>query len=53
MDSVLSLHKIKKNYGPVKALDEITFDVPKGAVFGILGPNGSGKQRCLALSWTL
>lgn len=49
MDSVLSLHKIKKNYGPVKALDEITFDVPKGAVFGILGPNGSGKTTLLSI----
>lgn len=49
MSVVLSLKNIKKNYGPVKALDDISFDVPKGSVFGILGPNGSGKTTMLGI----
>ena len=49
MSVVLSLKNIKKNYGPLKALDDISFDVPKGSVFGILGPNGSGKTTMLGI----
>ena len=43
------LENIKKNYGSLKALDDISFDVPKGSVFGILGPNGSGKTTMLGI----
>ncbi|MBP9104839.1 MAG: ABC transporter ATP-binding protein [Chitinophagaceae bacterium] len=49
MSVVLSLKNIKKNYGSLKALDDISFDVPKGSVFGILGPNGSGKTTMLGI----
>ncbi len=49
MSSILSIDKITKFYGPIKALDNISFDVPKGSVFGILGPNGSGKTTLLGI----
>jgi len=49
MASVLSLNQISKSYGPVKALKGVSFDVPEGAVFGILGPNGSGKTTLLSI----
>lgn len=49
MSSVLSLQHISKNYGPVRALQDVSLDVPKGSIFGILGPNGSGKTTMLGI----
>jgi ABC-2 type transport system ATP-binding protein len=34
---------LRKTYGPKVAVDEVTFDVRAGEIFGILGPNGAGK----------
>lgn len=47
--SILSIENIHKNYGRIQALKGVTFKVPKGAVFGILGPNGSGKTTMLGI----
>ncbi len=47
--SILSIENIYKNYGSVKALKGVSFNVPKGSVFGILGPNGSGKTTMLGI----
>jgi len=46
---ILSLHNITKFYGPVQALDRVSLEVPEGCVFGILGPNGSGKTTMLGI----
>lgn len=46
---VLTLNNISKNYGPIQALNQVSFDVPEGSVFGILGPNGSGKTTLLGI----
>ncbi len=42
MDSIV-ITNLRKYYGPVKAVDGITFTVKQGEVFGMLGPNGAGK----------
>lgn len=47
--SVLTIRDLRKSYGPIQALKGISFDVPEGAVFGVLGPNGSGKTTLLGI----
>jgi ABC-2 type transport system ATP-binding protein len=49
MNQVLSLSNITKFYGPVQALNDVSFAVPEGSVFGVLGPNGSGKTTLLSI----
>jgi len=38
---------LTKSYGPIKALDQLSLEIEEGNVFGILGPNGSGKTTTL------
>ncbi|MDQ6844874.1 MAG: ABC transporter ATP-binding protein [Bacteroidota bacterium] len=45
--AILSIENLSKSYGRIQALKEVTFSVPEGSVFGILGPNGSGKTTML------
>jgi len=44
---------ISKCYGDVKALDEVTFDVVKGEIFGLIGPDGAGKTSLFRILTTL
>src|SRR3972149_7686114 len=39
--------------GSVKALDNVSFDVHPGEIFGLLGPNGAGKTTCLRILSTV
>ena len=36
-----------RDFGPVRALDHLTLEVPAGIVFGFLGPNGAGKTTAI------
>ena len=49
MHPILTITGVSKNYGKLTALDAVSFEVPAGAVFGILGPNGSGKTTLLSI----
>ena len=43
----LEIDGLRRTYGTVTALDELSFDVPAGQVFGFLGPNGAGKTTTM------
>ena len=48
--SVVEIQNLKKYFGKIKAVDDISLNVGKGEIFGFLGPNGAGKTttiRCL------
>ncbi|HEY9116845.1 MAG TPA: ATP-binding cassette domain-containing protein, partial [Roseivirga sp.] len=49
MDTVLSIKNLSKHYGKIKAVNELNLEVKRGNVFGILGPNGSGKTTTLGM----
>lgn len=49
MEKILSVQQLTKYYGRLCALDQVSFNVPKGSIFGILGPNGSGKTTFLGI----
>lgn len=49
MKDVVSIKSLVKDYGNVKAVKDITFCVKEGMLFGLLGPNGSGKTTTIKI----
>lgn len=47
--NVLSIQNVTKQYHNHKALDEVSFDVGSGKIFGLLGPNGAGKTSLIRI----
>lgn len=47
--SLLSLQHIVKQYGTYRASDDVSFEIPKGKIFGLLGPNGAGKTTLIRM----
>ncbi|MFP6568162.1 MAG: ABC transporter ATP-binding protein [Dehalococcoidia bacterium] len=47
VDEVISVESLNKRFGDLVAVDDISFSVRRGEVFGILGPNGAGKTTTL------
>jgi len=51
--SAISVHDIKRSYGKVAALKGLSFEVEKGEIFGIIGPDGAGKTTLFRILTTL
>jgi ABC-2 type transport system ATP-binding protein len=52
-DSMISVENMTKQFGDFTAIDNVTFGVRKGEIFGLLGPNGAGKSTTLRILSTL
>src|SRR5260370_21305924 len=59
MENLIADQDLKKHYQPktrkgvaVKALDGISFEIPRGEFFGLLGPNGAGKTTTIGVLTT-
>ncbi|MBN1457450.1 MAG: ATP-binding cassette domain-containing protein [Sedimentisphaerales bacterium] len=46
---MISVKKLRRTFGPIVAVDDISFDVDKGQVLGFLGPNGAGKSTAMKM----
>jgi ABC-2 type transport system ATP-binding protein len=49
MTAVIETHELTKVYGKQKVVDQLTFEVRQGEVFGFLGPNGAGKTTTILM----
>src|SRR5512133_2337770 len=49
----LEVRELSRTFGARKALDKVTFDLPRGAFLSIFGPNGAGKTTMLKVLSTL
>lgn len=46
---LLELKNVSKDYGGLRAVDDVSFQAPAGAIVGLIGPNGSGKSTLINL----
>src|ERR1051326_3069677 len=53
MNSVIDVTQVTKNFKEVKAVDDLSFSVPLGKVYGFLGQNGAGKSTMIRMLLTL
>jgi len=47
--NVLKINNLTKDYGKLRALDHLTMEIESGNIYGLLGPNGSGKTTTLGI----
>lgn len=52
-DNAIDIRHVSKSYGSVRALDGVTFSVPQGSLFGLIGPDGAGKTTLYRILTTL
>lgn len=53
MNPAIALEGISKHYGKTTALTDVTFSVPEGSMFGLIGPDGAGKSTLYRILTTL
>lgn len=53
MNNVIKVRNLTKNFGNMKAVDDISFEVERGELFGFLGVNGAGKSTTINILCTL
>ena len=51
--NILEVRNLTKKFGNFVAVDQVTFDIQKGEIFGFLGPNGAGKSTTIRMLTTL
>ena len=44
----LKIESLSKNYGQFRAVNNVSFDLEPGEIFGLLGPNGAGKTTIIS-----
>jgi len=52
-DSIVSVQRLSHDYGKLRAVDQVSFEIKKGQIFSFLGPNGAGKTTTINLLITL
>ncbi len=50
---MVQIERLRKSYGAIVALDDISLEIEKGRIFGLLGPNGAGKTTTIKILTTL
>lgn len=53
MDDIIDVKGLVKTYGDIRAVDDVSFGVRRGEIFGFLGPNGAGKSTTIKILTTL
>ena len=52
-ENILDIRAVSKSYEQFKAVNEVSFAIPKGCIFGMLGPNGAGKSSLIRMITTI
>jgi sodium transport system ATP-binding protein len=50
---VIRVDRLRKSFGDVNAVDDVSFEAPNGRITGLLGPNGAGKSTTLRILYTV
>jgi ABC-2 type transport system ATP-binding protein len=49
MEHAIELRDVRKTFGPTVAVDAVSLSVPRGAIYGVIGPSGAGKTTCIRM----